>query len=299
MLVLLIPRRSPEIAALPQYVGRKAQRGTQSGSISEARARKPRAGAPRPAAHSQMRCGIFSTRSSASTATLGVSYRSRPRSACGCHWTWQEWSSIVYGRRPRNCASASFARVRLSMSLSWPRPSFTRYICGQRSSATMPAGMLVTEVVAAETVAAVAAVVAPPPCGARRDAVLDMCLTHLPCPPAELQLCWGFPFSGQRFVGEAPAPRHLAHRDAAGQPCAPLAERSILLAGHHHERQAFALIALGCTAVGAGEHRGAELGVADQDVAVNFNANVRHHRTPMWTRRVEPFVVSSAEKRRA
>src|SRR5262249_16735431 len=72
MLMLLIPRRSPEIAALRQYVGRKASGGTQSGSISEPRTRKPPAGAPRPAAHSQMRCGIFSTRSSASTATLGV-----------------------------------------------------------------------------------------------------------------------------------------------------------------------------------------------------------------------------------
>src|SRR5262249_17060284 len=121
----------------------------------------------------------------------------------------------------------------------------------------------VTEVVAAETVAAVAAVVAPPPCGARRDAVLDMCLTHLPCPPAELQLCWGFPFSGQRFVGEAPAPRHLAHRDAAGQPCAALRERAIFPATQHDVGQAFKLEALRRAAVDATEHDAAEFAVRD------------------------------------
>src|SRR5262249_40753325 len=104
------------------------------------------------------------------------------------------------------------------MSLSWLRPSFTRYIFGQRSSATMPAGMLVTEVVAAETVAAVAAVVARPfPCGARPNAV-PVIVSNAPfLPPAELLLCWGFPF-GSEVCGAALARREpltvRADRDA-------------------------------------------------------------------------------------
>src|SRR5262249_45659897 len=90
-------------------------------------------------------------------------------------------------------ASASFARARLHMPLSWPRPSFTRYICGQRSSATMPAGMLVTEAVAGRGRGGAL------PCGARSDAVLVMCVSFMPL--AELPLCRGFTFSGQRLFG--------------------------------------------------------------------------------------------------
>src|SRR5262249_48975781 len=42
--------------------------------------------------------------------------------------------------RPPNSASASFARVRFAMSETRPRPSLTRIMPGQRSSATRPAG---------------------------------------------------------------------------------------------------------------------------------------------------------------
>src|SRR5262249_13679714 len=50
--------------------------------------------APRPAAGSQTLGGSCSVRMSAVTAGAGVSYKSRPRSACVRRWTCVEWSSI-------------------------------------------------------------------------------------------------------------------------------------------------------------------------------------------------------------
>ena len=52
------------------------------------------------AAGSQSRWGSRSCRSSASTATGGVSYRSSPRSLSGCRRTWHEGSSISGGPHP-------------------------------------------------------------------------------------------------------------------------------------------------------------------------------------------------------
>ena len=52
------------------------------------------------AAGSHSRWGSRSCRSSASTATGGVSYRSSPRSLSGCRRTWHEGSSISGGPHP-------------------------------------------------------------------------------------------------------------------------------------------------------------------------------------------------------
>ena len=52
------------------------------------------------AAGSQSRWGSRSCRSSASTATGGVSYRSSPRSLSACRCTWHEGSSISGGPHP-------------------------------------------------------------------------------------------------------------------------------------------------------------------------------------------------------
>src|SRR5262249_18629009 len=75
-----------------------------------------------------------------------------------------------------------------------------------------------------------------------------------------------------------PPPSQITRRDPPGEPRAARVERPKLAATDRHMRQAFKFIAFCRAAVDATEHRAAELLVRDQDVAGNFNTNVRHHR---------------------
>ena len=262
MLHVLISRRWPEIAAVRQYVGRKAQRGdtirkhigSMSSEAARGRAATDRAlpNAVRDLLDAQQRLDRDARRLVQVEAALGVWV---PLDLAGVEHSLRATPPQLGERVPRACQAEHVAELAAAkLHAVHFRPAFIGDNAGgdaghgggrrgDRGGGRRGCG-------------------AAPLRGAPGRSTGHV--SNAPfMPPAELQLCWGFPFSGQRFVGEAPAPRHLAHRDAPGQPGTALREWPIFPAAQHDVGQALTLVARGRAAVDATEHKRAEFGVGD------------------------------------